>query len=69
MDVKVGHLPNPYRIDIAYAGGQPIGTVEKIVMDEPDQDRLAPYIRRALREGFEVEFREVSEGSRGVGKC
>lgn len=69
MDVKVGHLPNPYRIDIAYAGGQPIGTVEKIVMDEPDQDRLVPYIRRALREGFEVEFREVSEGSLGVGKC
>lgn len=69
MDVKVGHLPNPYRIDIAYAGGQPIGTVEKIVMDEPDQDRPVPYIRRALREGFEVEFREVSEGSRGVGKC
>nr|DAJ39957.1 MAG TPA: hypothetical protein [Caudoviricetes sp.] len=69
MDVKVGHLPNPYRIDIAYAGGQPIGTVEKIVMDEPDQDRLVPYIRRALREGFEVEFREVSEGSLEVGKC
>ena len=69
MDVKVGHLPNPYRIDIAYADGQPVGTAEKIVMDEPYPDRLGPYIRRALRDGFTAEFREVCDGSRGVGKC
>lgn len=69
MDVKVGHLPDPYRLDTAYAGGQPVGAVEKIVMDEPNSDRLGPYIRRALREGFTAELREVCDGSRGVGKC
>ena len=58
MDVRVGHLPNPYQLDVAYAGGQPIGTVEKIVMDEPDQDRLGPYIRKALTETFKVELSE-----------
>jgi hypothetical protein len=63
MGVKVGHLPDPYRFDIAYADGQPVGTVEKFVMDEPNPDRLGPYIRRALREGFTVELREV--GNRG----
>lgn len=69
MDVRVGHLPDPYRLDVAYAGGHPVGTVEKIVMDSPDPDRLVPSIRRALREGFSVEFREVYDGTRGVGKC
>lgn len=58
MDVNVGHLPGAYRLDVAYAGGQPVGTVEKIVMDEPDPDRLGPYIRRALAETFEVELSE-----------
>lgn len=57
MDVRVGHLPDPYRIDVAYAGGQPVGTVEKFVMNEPDPDCLGPYIRRALREGFTVKLR------------
>lgn len=58
MDIKVGHLPDPYRLDAAYAGGQPVGTVEKIVMDEPDPDWLGPYIRSALREPFSVELSE-----------
>lgn len=58
MGVRVGHLPDPYRLDVAYVGGQTIGTVEKIVMDEPNPDRLGPYIRRALREGFTVEVSE-----------
>ena len=58
MDVRVGHLPDPYRLDVAYAGGQPVGTVEKIVMDESNPDRLGPYIRRALRESFSVELSE-----------
>lgn len=62
MAVRVGHLPNPYRLDVAYAGGQSVGTAEKIVMDEPDPDRLGPYIRRALREGFSAELREASDG-------
>lgn len=63
MDVRVGHLPDPYRLDVAYAGGQAVGTVEKIVMDEPNQDRLGPYIRRALREGFTARLREDRAGS------
>lgn len=54
----VGRLPDPYRIDVAYAGRQPVGTVEKIVMDEPNPDRLGPYIRAALRESFPVELSE-----------
>ena len=56
MDVNVGHLSDPYRLDIAYAGGQPVGTVEKIIMNEPDPDRLGPYIRQALTDTFEVEL-------------
>lgn len=58
MDIQVGHLPDPYRLDTAYCDGQPAGTVEKVVMDEPDSDRLGPYIRRALRESFSVELSE-----------
>lgn len=58
MGVKVGHLPDPYRLDIAYAGGQLVGTVEKFVMDEPNPDQLGPYIRKALRDTFEVELSE-----------
>lgn len=69
MDVRVGHLPDPYRLDVSYAGGQPVGTVEKIVMDEPDPDRLGPHIRRALREGFTIKPQEDRAGSPGVGEC
>lgn len=58
MEIRVGHLPSPYRLDVAYAGGQPVGTVEKLVMDEPNPDRLGPYIRKALTETFEVELSE-----------
>ena|GEM_PF-1777255 len=62
MYAKVGHLPDPYRLDVAYADGQSIGTVEKIAIDEPNPDRLGPYIRRALREGFTVKRREFGDG-------
>ena len=58
MGVKVGHLPGPYRLDVAYADGQPLGTVERIVMDDPNPDRLGPYIRQALADTFEVELSE-----------
>lgn len=58
VDVRVGRLPDPYRLDVAYADGRLIGTVERFVMDEPDPDRLGPYIRRALREGFAVKLLE-----------
>lgn len=69
MNVQVGHLPDPYLLDVAYADGQRVGTVEKVVMDEPHQDRLGPYIRKALREGFRVGLREVDDGGRGVVEC
>ena len=69
MDVRVGHPPDLYRLDVACAGGQPVETVEKIVVDEPDPDRLGPYIRRALREGFTVKLREDRAESLEVGKC
>ena len=66
MAARVGHLPDPYRLDVAYAGGHPVGAIEKIVMDEPNPDRLGPYIGRALREGFTVEVSELGDGSREV---
>lgn len=69
MDIQVGHLPDPRRLDTADYGGQLVGTVEKVVMNEPDPDRLGPYIRRALRDGFAAEFLEVCDGSRGVAEC
>ena len=56
MGVRVGHLPDPYRIDAAYPEGRPVGTVEKIVMNEPNPDILGPYIRSALREASETEM-------------
>mgnify|MGYP000855719482 CR=1 FL=1 len=55
--------PDPYRLDGAYAGGHPIGTVERIVTDEPDPDRLGPYTRRALREGLTAELLEAGDGA------
>lgn len=63
-DVRVRHLPDPYKLDVAFCDGCPVGTVEKLVMYEPDSDRLGPYIRAALRETFEVELREVPEKGR-----
>ena len=69
MTVRVGHLPDPYKLDVAYAGEQRVGAVEKIVTDGPDPDRLGPYIRCALREGFTVDLREPSLEIRAVTEC
>lgn len=69
MHAKVGHLPDPYRLDVAYADGKPIGTVEKIVMDEPNPDRLGPHIRRAQRDGFTVKLREFGDGDWEALEC
>lgn len=69
MTVRVGHLPDPYKLDVAYAGEQRVGAVEKIVLDEPDPDRLGPYIRHALREGVAVDLWEPSLESRAVTEC
>lgn len=65
MDAKVGHLPGPYQLDVAYV--QPIGTVKRFVMDEPYPDRLDPYIQRALREPFSVELSEEYSETRPTG--
>lgn len=59
MDVRVGHLPYPYELDVAYCDGLPVGAVERFVMDAPDPDRLGPCIRRALREEFTAELPEL----------
>lgn len=69
MDVRVGHLLDPRRLDVAYVGGQPVGAVEKIVMNGPDPDLPGPYIRRALREGFTVKLREDRAGRLEVEEC
>nr|DAS00732.1 MAG TPA: hypothetical protein [Caudoviricetes sp.] len=69
MDIKVGHLPDPYQLDVAYVGGQPVGTVEKIVRDEPNPDWLGPYIRRALQEGFSINLRAETSEDRKVTGC
>lgn len=69
MDVRVGHLPDPYQLDVAYTGGWPLGKVREIVMDGPNPDWLGPYIWRALREGFTAELRETEFESREVTGC
>lgn len=67
--VRVGYLSNPYELDGAYIDGLRVGAVEKIVMDDPDPDRLGPYIRRALREEFSADLRAADSGGRGVTGC
>lgn len=64
--MRVGHLPDPYRLDVTHDGGHPVGTVERIVLDEPNPDLLGPYIRRAMREVFTAELRETEGGGYGV---
>lgn len=51
MDVKVGHLPDPYKLDVAYCDGLPVGTVEKLVMAEPD-----PRSTRPIHQSGHAEF-------------
>lgn len=69
MGVRVGHLPDPYKLDVAYCGGLPVGTVEKFVMDEPDPDLLGPYIRAALRDSFTVGLRAEDASEPGEAGC
>lgn len=66
--MRVGHLPDPYRLDVAYAGGYSGGTVERFVRDEPNPDRPGPYIRSYLREPFSVELSEEYSES-GEAQC
>ena len=46
-------LQDPYEISVAYVDGRPIGRVESepMVLNQPDPDRLRPYIEAFLREG------------------
>lgn len=67
--VRVGYLPNSYDLDGAYIDGLQIGAIEKIVMDEPDPDRLGPYIRAALRDSLLVEAQEDYSEGREVTEC
>ena len=64
MDVRAGHLPDPYQLDVAYAEGQPIGEVEHIELECPDPDPPRPYIESLLR-GGEVALDLTFEGSDG----
>lgn len=45
-------LQNPYEISVAYVDGQPIEKAESepVVLNQPDPDRLRPYIEAFLRE-------------------
>lgn len=54
---------------VSCAGEQPVGSVEKIVMDEPSPDRPGPYVRRALREGFTAKLREFGDGDCEALEC
>lgn len=67
--VRVGYLSNPYDLDGAYTDGLRIGAVEKIVMDEPDPDRLGPYIRSAPRDSFLIKVQEDYSEGREVAEC
>lgn len=60
MDVRVSHLPDPYRLDVAYAGGPSVGTVELIEFARPQTSFLQPYIQSYLREHPEVLPRRPS---------
>ena len=68
MYIKVGHLPDPYRLPAGIGDVEPVGPVERIIMDEPNPGRLGPYIRRALRESFPVELSEECSES-GEAQC
>lgn len=69
-EVLVRYLPDPYELDNAYIDGLRVVAVERFVMDVPDPDRPGPYIRRALREEFEVGLRAAdSSGPEEAGCC
>ena len=64
--MRVGHLPDPYRLDGAYAEGRPMGEVEYLGLSRPDPDRLRPYIESFLRgEGADIVCRCPRDGGGG----
>lgn len=70
VDIRVGHLPDPYRLDIAYSEGQPVGEVENIEFSRPEPDRLRPYIEGFLRgEAVSLNAHLVDSAGCGVAEC
>jgi hypothetical protein len=65
----VGYLTDQQDLAGAYIDGRRIGSVEKIVMDEPDPDRLGPYIRKALRDSFSPKLRDEDSESSEMERC
>ena len=63
--VAVGRLADAYRIDVAYCNGQPLGRVEvePVVLDQPDPDRLRPYIEHYLREERALKAELAARGA------
>lgn len=57
-------LQNPYEIGVAYIDGKPIGKVEcePTVFNQPDPDRLRPYIEAFLREEIVLQVLPTGEG-------
>nr|DAX53639.1 MAG TPA: hypothetical protein [Caudoviricetes sp.] len=67
----VGRTANPYEIGVAYIDGyplRPLGEVESepMVFNQPDPDRLRPYIEAFLRKEITLRGR-LTEGGEGVG--
>lgn len=56
VDVRVGHLPDPYRLDFAYTDGRRVGEARHIELDRPDPDPLRPYIEKFLREEAVIAY-------------
>jgi len=67
--VRVGYLPNPYKLDFAYTDGRCIGKPENIRFDEPDPGHLRPYIESFMREEIELELVRADEGRGGDSRC
>ena len=56
--VRVGHLPYPYELGVAYADGKPIGRLvqPQVVMDHPEKDHLRTYIEAFLMGNHQILY-------------
>lgn len=55
------HLPDPYQLDVVYAGETPIGKVESIEVQRQDPDHLRPFIEKLLGD-WSVALSRISGG-------
>lgn len=62
--VRVGHLPDPYQLDVVYAGETPIGEVQSMEVQSQDPDHLRPFIEKLLGDWSAA----LSRISRGLGR-